>query len=437
MVDIMNYFSKAYLQEKILESGFKKYFKNTSWMLGAKILSMCVSFLTTIYTARNLGPANFGELSYALSFIGLFGFVASLGIDTILYRDVIKHPEQKKEMFGTAFILKICAGAVAGSIAILIAFLFAKDDVSRTLIYILAGTFVLNAFQIIVFDFQSRADSKYPSIVGFLIALILNLLKVTAITMGKGVIYLACIVVLESLLYAIMYIYIYEKKTNDTIFSWKFDKEYAYKLIKDSLPLIALTAFSMIYSRIDQVFIKHMIDAKAVGLYDSAVRISEVWSFLPAIIVTALYPAIVNAKITSEKTYNKRLAGLAVFLFILAITIAIPITLLSSSIMKTIYGNDFIGGVTVLKIYVWANIGTFLGALTSQYLVTENYGKILSFMALVPMIVNIVLNIIWIPLYGIEGAAYATLISYSLAPLSILVFKEMRKKITEVYLSLR
>lgn len=429
----MNYFSKTYLKNKFLEVGFKKYLTNTSWLFGTRIISMIISFLATTYVARNLGPANFGELSYALSFVGLFGFVASLGIDGILYRDLIKYPEQKETLLGTAFYIKLCAGIIATILTIIFAAILAKDDVSRILIIILSGTFTLNAFQIITYDFQSRVDSKYPSFVSLGITFILNVLKVFIIMTGKGVIYLALTLLLESILYATLYILIYEKKTTSTLLGWKFDKEYAVKLIKDSSPLIVLSAFSMIYARIDQVLIKSMIDSKAVGFYDSAVRVAEVGSFVPGIIVSALYPAIVNAKQTSDELYTQRLKKLAILLFILALCIAIPIMMFAPYIIKTLYGNTFIEGVPVLKIYIWANIGTFLGILVTQYLTTENFRKILSFVAFVPMLCNVALNILWIPEYGIVGAAYATLISYSLMPLSLLLFKQTRDRVFAMF----
>lgn len=437
MANIMNYFSSSYIREKWGHSGFRKYFQNTAWMFGSRILSMGISFLATIYIARNLGPTNYGQLSYAISFVSLFGFIASLGIDGILYRDLIRLPEKRTNLLGTAFAIKFVAGLFTGIMVALFALFFAQDDVSKILIFILAGTFIINPFQIIIFEFQSRADSKYPSIVSLFVGLLLNILKVFIVATGKGVIYLALTLLLESVLYAVLYLFIYEKKTSDSVAAWSFDRHYAKSLLKDSSPLIALSAFSMIYARIDQVFIKHMIDATAVGLYDSAVRLAEVWSFIPSIVISAVYPAIVNAKMTARELYNQRLIKLALFLLVLAVGIALPVSIFSSFIISTLYGSAFLGAIPVLKIYVWANIGTFLGIFVTQYLMTENYRKILFFVALVPMLCNVGLNILWIPIYGIEGAAYATLISYSLAPISILLFKQMRKKIFSVYTVLR
>jgi len=412
--------------------GFQRYFKNAAWMFGTKILSMGISFIATIYIARNLGPSNFGQLSYALSFVGLFSFIASLGVDGIIYRDLIRERSQRYIILGTGFFIRFWMGIFTAIVCSSLIFIVGDDDVSKILVYILSGTFFLNAFQVIVYDFNSRTVSKYPSIVSVVVTIILNMLKIVVIASGKGVIYLALVLLLESVLYAALYVVVYIKKTSDRISFWKFDKTYALEVLKDSFPLIAMSAFAVIYARIDQVMIKHMMDSSAVGLYDSAVRLSELWSFIPGMIIAALYPAIINAKSVSEESYNKRLGYLSLFLIVLALSITIPITFLAPYIMNIIYGKAFSGGIIVLKIYIWANVGTFLGILITQYLVTENLRRVLLTIAFIPMVCNVTLNILWIPMYGIEGAAYATLISYSLTPLCLLLFKEPRKRVLEI-----
>jgi O-antigen/teichoic acid export membrane protein len=175
-----------------------------------------------------------------------------------------------------------------------------------------------------------------------------------------------------------------------------------------------------------------MIDATAVGLYDAAVKLSEFWSFIPGTIMAAVYPAIVNARKNSEDSYNRRLGYLGIGLIILPLCIALPVTLTAPHIVGLVYGPQFSGAIPVLSIYIWANIGTFLGILVSQYLFTENQKKVLMFVAFVPMALNVYLNTIWIPEYGIVGAAYATLISYTAIPLSVLLYKEPRSRFKAV-----
>jgi O-antigen/teichoic acid export membrane protein len=422
-------FSLGYIKDKWTHAGFQKYFQNTGWLFVSRILSALVSFLTTIFIARKIGPENFGQLSYALSFVGIFSFLSSLGLDNVLYRDLIKYPEKKKEYLGSALTLRLIAGTLVTTIIVIMAIFFAKDDVSRVLIFILASGCIFNSFQIVNYEFQAQVKSIYPSIISFLVTLILNILKILILVSGKGVIYLAFVLLFESILYAVFYWFAYEKKIEGSIFEWKFNMEISRNLLKDSWPLMFTSAFMLIYSRIDQILIKNMIDAHAVGIYDAAVKVAEVWYFIPGIIVSSLFPAIVNAKKTSEILYYARLKKLFITLIFIAIAIALPVSILAPFIINLIYGSAFMDGVIILQIYVWSCLGTFLSILTNSYLVTENHRAILFFQSFVPMVLNIMLNLLWIPKYGIVGSAYATLISYSLGPLSILCFRKTRSKI--------
>jgi len=429
----MYVFSWNYIKEKWAHAGFQKYFQNTGWSFASRILCMGISFLTTIFIVRKLGPENYGQLSYAVSFVAIFSFIASLGIENILYRDLIKYPEKKKEYLGSALTIKLIAGLIAIILVCIAAVFFAQDDVSRVLILILSGTFLFNTFQIISLEFQARIKNKYLAIISVIVTLILNSLKILVIVFHKGVIYLAFILLLESVLYAIFYWYAYEKKIEGSILDWKFDKHIAKNLLKDSWPLMFTSAFMLVYSRIDQVLIKSMLDAHSVGIYGAAVNIAEVWYFIPGIIISSLFPAIIHAKKSSEELYLARLNKLSIMLLGIAIIIALPVTLFAPFIIKMIYGQAFIGGAIILQIYVWACIGTFLGLLTDNYLITENYRTILIVRSFIPMVINILLNLIWIPKYGIVGSAYATLISYTLGPLTLFFFKKTRKQAMHIF----
>lgn len=428
----MKYLSTIKFKQKWSESGFQKYFQSASWSFASRALSMIISFLATTYIARNLGPGNYGQLSYAISFVGLFAFISSVGIDNILYRDLIKKPQETNKLLGSAFIIKIVAGSIAATLCSIAALLIVDNDVSKILIFILTGTFIFNSFQIINHEFQAKVQSKYPSIITLLVILILNILKVAVIMFNEGVIYLALILLLEPILYMLFYVYIYKVKLQGKITAWRYDHSTTISLLKDSVPLLFSTAFVLIYSRIDQIFIKHMIDSASVGIYDSAVRVAEVWYIIPSILVTALFPAIINAKITSKELYYKRVKKLGVFLISLAATISLPISLLAPFIMNTLYGEAFVSGTIVLQIYVWATVGIFLGSLVLNYLIAENYRKILFLASFMPMLINIALNIWWIPIFGIAGAAYATFVSYMFIPLSILFFKRTRTEFFQI-----
>jgi len=418
--------SLSYIREKWNHAGFQKYFQNMGWMFIAKIGGMVVSFLATIYIARQLGPTNYGELSYAVSFVSIFSFIAVLGIDQVLYRDLVNFPEKKNKYMGSALGLRLGASIVAIVLCIIFALWFSPKDVSFFLIFLLSIGFIFNSFNIIFYEFQANLKSKYPSLISIYVAVILNILKILVIVFGKGVIYLAFVLLLESFFYAVGFLY-YRTKLYGFISQWSFDKEIAKKILWDSWPLIFSSAFALVYARIDQIMIKNMMDAKSVGLYDSAVRLSEVWYLIPNIIVSSMFPAILNAKKVSKELYFKRMMKLGLLLTSLSLLIALPATVLAGTIIKIVFGSAFIGATLILQIYIWSNIPTALNMLANYFLVAENHKKVLFFSSLMGMIVNVILNIFFIPRYGMAGAAYATLISYSMPFLFIIAFVRYKK----------
>jgi O-antigen/teichoic acid export membrane protein len=180
--------------------------------------------------------------------------------------------------------------------------------------------------------------------------------------------------------------------------------------------------------------LKYLLGIDAVGIYDSAVRLSEVWYFVPALIISTVFPAIVNARMTSKTSYENRLVYLYSLMIGLGILVALPISVLSGWIMTTLYGAAFAGGSSTLALYIWAGVPVFFMMAVNNYLLAENHTKIMFVSSFAGMIANVILNLIFIPRLGLEGAALATLCSYILIPVSVFLFsKKMREHSKLVY----
>ena len=391
-------------------SGFRRYAKNTSWAFIGRIGSMLVSFAATLFIARSLGPTNFGELSYALSFIALFSFIASAGLDQVLYRELIKHPDKKDILLGSALKIRFITSCVAAILAVITGITFSSNDVSLILIMVLAGTFLFQPLFIISNEFGAHVQSRPVAILSLLVNITLNVLKVIVVYFGNGVIYLALILLLESLLYATGYVYI-RSRYFGSILNWKSNIKVIRILIKDSWPFVLSSACVLIYSRIDQVMLKNMIDSTTVGLYDAAVRLSELWYFVPTVVVGSLFPAMVNARIASTQEYKKRIIYLILSLCTFAVMIATATTLASHTIIEIVFGDAFSQSAVILQVYVWALIPITLITIANKMLLTENARVLLFVSAVLGMTINTATNWILIPSLGATGAAIATLLS--------------------------
>ena len=141
--------------------GFRKYFANTTWLLGERVLRMVVSLFVGIYVARYLGPERFGLLSYTLSFVWLFSSLASFGLDDILVRELVQSPEKRNNLLGTVFWLKVCGTAVMGTTIALVLQFKVEDQQTYWMIALITFGFLLQATNVVDFYFQSQVQSKF------------------------------------------------------------------------------------------------------------------------------------------------------------------------------------------------------------------------------------------------------------------------------------
>jgi len=407
-------------------SGSKRYFANTSWLIFERISRMVITLFVVIYVARYLGPSNYGLLSYAQSFVVLFSAIATLGLDSIVIRDLVRNEKKRDELLGVTFILKV-AGSILllGMLAVIVRFT-TNDNFTNLLIFIIALATIFQSFNAIDFYFRSKVLSRYTVYAQTASLISSAIIKILLIYFKMGLIYFAAVMVVESVILAVGLIAVYIKQKLN-IFNWKIKFDLAKRLLKDSWPLILSGVAISIYMRIDQVMIKQMINLGAVGNYAVAVRLSEVWYFIPMAITSSVFPAIINAKKVSEELYYGRLQKLYDLMTWLAVGIALPITFLANDIIRLLFGIQYQDAAGVLRIYIWAGIFVFLGVASSQYLIAENYTRVSFFVTFMGMIANVILNIILIPKYGINGAATATVLSYFASVFSIILIPKTHK----------
>jgi len=395
--------------------GFMKYFKNTSWLFAEKILRMVVGLFIGVWVARYLGPEQFGLFSYAQSFVGLFTAIATLGLDGIVIRELVKDESRRDELLGTAFYLKL-VGAFLVLMLLAITVTFTSNDATtNSIIFIIASATIFQSFNVVDIYFQSRVMSKFVVYTNVISLFLSSLIKIVLILNEAPLMAFAWVVLFDSFILALGFAYFFLKNSTSKFQNLKFKKKTAISLLNDSWPLILSSIVISVYMKIDQVMINEMLDSKAVGQYAAAVRLSEAWYFLPMVISASLFPAIINAKKVSEELYYARLQKLYDLMVWMALAIAIPLTFLSDWIVELLYGGQYSEAGAVLMIHIWAGVFTFLGVANGKWIINENLMLNGMIRTTVGAIVNVLLNYILIKQMQIVGAAVSTLISYFIA----------------------
>lgn len=425
--------SIAYIKEKWNHAGFRKYLHNTGWMFGARIISFVTSFFTVAIVARYLGPENLGKLDYAQSFVAIISVFASLGIDQILYRDLITHPEKENEFLGTAIYSKLVLGIFAFILSVVISILLGNEMLITTLVGICSLTFVINPIGTVGILFSAQVQARYSSHIAIFLAFFIPGIKLLAIFLHKGIIFFAVIIFIEALISTLWSIYIYKVRFKKHPAAWRFEMDIFTKLMHDSWPLLLAGFTGYVYAKMDQVLLLHFMNSATVGIYGVAVKLTQIWAFLPGLIITSLFPAIVNARKTDFGLYAKRLRALCGLTVGVTILIALPLFIFAPFIIHLIFGDAFITASPVLRIYLWTSVAITLVVLAQNYLVAENLSRVFLYTSIIGAVTNIVLNVLLIPPYGAIGSAWGTMASYLMVVVSLFIFKKSRDGIMSVF----
>lgn len=415
-----------FLERLSVHQGFRRYFFNTSWMFAEQVLRIIAGLFVGIYVARYLGPEQFGVYSYAAAFVALFGTIARLGLDGIVVRDLVNHPQERYVYLGTAFWLKLIGAFLTlGLLAIAVQFT-SNDATTNLYIFIIASGLIFQSFDVVDFYFQSRVLSKYVSISRLIQLALSSLLKLYFIFIQADLFWFVLVSLVDQITLALSLVFVYWRQKIGSFFG-RFNLGTARVMLINAWPLILSGIAISLYMRIDQIMIKEMLGEQEVGLYSAAIRLSEAWYFVPVIITTSLFPAIVNAKKISRELYNKRLQRLYTIMIYTAVGVALPATFMAESIVVTLYGIHYQDAGLVLALHIWAGIFVALGVVNGSWFLAENLQKLATINTLIGAAVNVILNYFLIPIYGIAGVAFATFASYGVAAyLALLLHRKTR-----------
>ncbi len=398
-----------------ISPGLWKLIGNTGWLFADKILRMVFGLLVGVWLARYLEPQQFGLYNYAIAFSGFFGMFANLGLDHIAVRNIVRQPSEKNEILGTTFVLKLIGGCVTLLVAVTsVSFVRPGEGLTRLLVAITAAGAIFQAFDTIDIWFRSQVQSKYTVWAKTSAYLLLNVGKIVLILMQAPLVAFAWAWLSELILDAVGLVIAYQIKGENPTF-WRCNWGRAKIMLQESWPLILSGVAVTIYLKADSIMLGAMIDDESVGIYSVAVRLSEIWYFIPTAIVSSVSPSIIQAKEVSETLYYQRLQKLFNFVSGLAYAIAIPMTFLASPLIDNIFGEQYQAAGPVLSLHIWASLFVFVGVARGPWTITQGFMKSSFVTKACGAILNVLLNLWLIPNYREMGAAIATVVSYGVS----------------------
>ena len=395
--------------------GLQAIIANTGWLFADKILRMGVGLFVGVWIARYLGPEQFGLWNFAMAFAALFGALATLGLDSIVVRELVKNPERQNELLGSAFALKLIGGAITLLIALItISLVRSGETLALWLVGLSAAGFIFQSVNVINFYFQAKVQSRYTVYAANGAFLLMTLVKIALLLTSAPLIAFAWAGLGEVALTAIFLLVAY-RVNHHNMREWRYDGRVARELLKDSWPLLLSGSLVLINMSIDKVMLGQMANGHEVGLYSAANVFVVLWYFIPTAIVGSAAPKLIQMHTADVARYDKYSKKIYKSFGGGTVVIALIFSFFSDAIVSLFYGEQYDGAGAALAISIWAIVFVFQVSFRGRLLVIEGMQAYITLLVLFGTISNVLLNIWLIPSYGAVGAAYAYTISWGMS----------------------
>lgn len=388
------------------------FVRSAWWLLVEKAIKIANVIVISIFFANYLGPEKFGILSYALSYVSIFIGISTLGLNNVLARKFI-HEQHKSQKYLTnsSILCAISAACLYVLLCLLVAFSSQAEEVNAIVLVIGCSIF-FQQYSLVEVYFTSSLQSKFIAKCGFICVTISLILKSVLLINGVDLIYIAWSYVFDAFNLMAMYALLLNISSFSLISQRLFSVNQSVSLLKQSWPYMLSALLVAVYMKIDQIMIMDMLGSEQVGIYAASVRLSEAWYFLPIIVVSAFYPKLSILKNDDKNQYEFLLRKMYRNFIFISVVVAIFAATFSNEIIRVVYGAKYDAASGVLSVNIWTGLFVAIGVLSDRWILDHGLQIISLYNTAIGALINIVLNFIFIPKYGIVGAAWATLIAY-------------------------
>ena len=221
---------------KILDLLKSRVVKNAGWIIGGRIVHMLCAFIISLFTARYLGPGNYGLINYATAYTTFFYSICTLGINSILVKGLIDEPEYEGETLGTSLVLQGIASILSSLMIIGIVKLVDGQEVITVFVTALCTIgLIFRVFETIRYWFQAHLLSKYSAITSTVAYILTSVYRLVLLIRGKSVSWFALATAIDYLVVAVLLFVFYKICKGPKL---SFSKRQAKRLLKMGVPFI-------------------------------------------------------------------------------------------------------------------------------------------------------------------------------------------------------
>ena len=401
----------AIAEPRVARSSGVRVAQNATALFAGRGFALLFAAAANALLARSLGVQKLGEYGAIYAYLALFGWLASLGLQPVLIREASERRAASGRVIGTGIWLTVFAAVPTLALGIVLAPVAHLGGGLLALVF-LGGIeiFVVPILMVPGVMFQVEMEQWYPAAYGILRQAIWFAIVVVLYLAGAPLIWVVAGRLFAALIEGILNWSGGRRRTSG---AWNFDRSRARGLVVHSLPgsIGALAWF--VYLRIDQVMLHRMVNDYALGQYVAAVRISELTETVSTAVIFAIFPVLCAAAASPERFGNYVSTIFRMLLFGIS-CLCLAVFACSNFIISVYYGPRFLSSAPLLRILVWSEIAVFFSAVVNASLLAGARERFVLVPTISGAVLNVVLNLVWIPKYGPAGACWATLVSYGI-----------------------
>ena len=386
-----------------------KEVKNAGWLIGGKIAQMVLSLFVGVLSARYLGPGNYGLISYGSALVSFFMSFCTLGINSVIIKDFFDNPDEQGKAIGSAIAFRLVSSFCSSIAVIAISLVVDRGSWETIVIVALCSVSLLfHVFDTINYWFQSQHRSKITAIAGFIAYAATSVYKIILLILGKSVFWFAFATSVDYIALSIVLLISYKKYKGPKL-SVSFAKGKA--LLSKSYHYILSGMMVAIYGHTDRFMLKQMMSNETVGYYSTATAVCAMWTFVLSAIIDSMYPTIVKAFKSDKEEFDRKNRQLYAIVFYVTVFVSLGFVVFGNLIIRILYGAAYMPAVAPLKVVTWYTAFSYFGVARNVWMVCNDKQKYLKYMYIFAAILNIGMNLIFIPMWGAVGAAFASLIT--------------------------
>lgn len=398
----------------------RQFASNSIWLTVARCSWILGAFTVGILVARKLGPHDYGIVNYAVAFVGMFSIIASLGVDGLVERDYILHPERRNRIMGNYLLFKLTTTLIM-LIALGVSLCFMSDRRIAWFCAIVGAGYIFYPGNVVNLIFSAQVKNEYNAFSQLFCCFCYNGLRLWAVLSSQSVlVYIIAEAILTGMSGLLVFIFYCLKFDSPLHWSWNWKESMG--LIVPAIPLSLTAILSNIYARTDLLMLEHYEGPAAVGCYTIATRFTENWSLFIGIFGSVFSVAVINGFKTSPEEYRKQLHRYIFMLFYITFPPVLLSLVLGYPVIRILYGQAYISAVPVFFIYVLTlTVSSVLGSFNC-HAINEHRLKTVAAISCSGALINVPMNMLLISRFGMCGAALSSVISMPLGFILVLCF---------------